>query len=84
MAKMQTKGYFMPDNIVLDACNSTMKKFFCRTILLSQKRGCCTANKPLISGEVNREARRRISLSFQERWIAQRDGEVSVTSCQLS
>ena len=28
MAKMQTKGYFMPDNIALEACNSTMKKFF--------------------------------------------------------
>ena len=35
MAKMQTKDYFMPDNIALEACNSTMKilsdaQFYCR------------------------------------------------------
>lgn len=35
MAKMQTKGYFMSDNIAFEACNSTMKilsaaQFYCR------------------------------------------------------
>ena len=60
---MQTKGYFMSDNIALEACNSTRK-------ILSAAQFYCRKSAVVAL---------QISLSSQEMWIAKRDGEVSVT-----